>query len=374
MWVSRLRLEAFRNHAATDIAFHPGVTVFVGHNGQGKTNIVESLGYVSTLSSHRVSSDDVLVQSGKTRAIIRADIHAAGRSVDVMMTINSSGANKGQVNETSVSLAEAASWTTTVFFSPEDLSIIRSDPSHRRRFLDSVLIQALPRLAGTFAEYDKVLKQRNMLLKTLRHNPRTPDAQSTMAVWDDMLVTLSVDITQARWRLLDDMSPLFSSAYSDIRPGHDVTLRLHHSNESLSGLLPDMSQADLTAAYTEALAAVRDSERDRAMTLIGPHRDDLVIGLNGLPARTHSSQGEAWSSALALKLATARYHQLTSSYGDPIIILDDVFAELDDNRREALAGAVEGWEQVLITAAVPSDVPSSLTGRFIEVSGGRVVQ
>ena len=374
MWVSRLRLEAFRNHTSTDVSFDQGVTVFVGHNGQGKTNIVESLGYVSTLSSHRVSSDDVLVQSGKTRAIIRADIHAAGRSVDVMITINSSGANKGQVSDATVSLAEAASWTTTVFFSPEDLSIIRSDPSYRRRFLDSVLIQALPRLAGTFAEYDKVLKQRNMLLKTLRHNPRTPDAQSTMAVWDDMLVTLSVDITQARWRLLDDMSPLFSSAYSDIRPGHDVTLRLHHSNESLSGLLPDMSPADLTAAYTEALAAVRDSERDRAMTLIGPHRDDLVIGLNGLPARTHSSQGEAWSSALALKLATARYHQLTSSYGDPIIILDDVFAELDDNRRKALAGAVEGWEQVLITAAVPSDVPSSLTGRFIEVSGGRVVQ
>ena len=373
MWVSRLRLEAFRNHTSTDVSFDQGVTVFVGHNGQGKTNIVESLGYLSTLSSHRTSADDVLVQAGKTQAIIRADIHAAGRSVDVMITINSSGANKAQVNEAAVSLGEAASWTTTVFFSPEDLSIIRSDPSFRRRFLDSVLIQALPRLAGTFAEYDKVIKQRNMLLKTLRNNPRTPDAQSTMAVWDDMLVTLSVDITQARWRLLDEISPLFSAAYNDIRPGHDVTLKLQHSHESLSGLSPDMSQADLTAAYAEALGAVRDSERDRAMTLVGPHRDDLVIGLNGLPARTHSSQGEAWSSALALKLATARYHQLTSSYGDPIIILDDVFSELDDNRRQALANAVGGWEQVLITAAVASDVPSSLTGRFIEVSGGRIV-
>ena len=373
MWVSRLRLEAFRNHTSTDVSFDQGVTVFAGHNGQGKTNIVESLGYVSTLSSHRTSADDVLVQSGKKQAIIRADIHAVGRSVDVMITINSSGANNARVNDAAVPLGEAASWTTTVFFSPEDLSIIRSDPSYRRRFLDSVLTQSLPRLVGTFAEYDKVLKQRNMLLKTLRSNPRTPDAKSTMAVWDDMLVTLSADITQARWRLLGDMSPLFSSAYSDIRPGHDVTLQLHHSHESLSGLSPDMSQADLTAAYAEALGAVRDSERDRAITLIGPHRDDLVIGLNGLPARTHSSQGEAWSSALALKLATARYHQLTSSYGDPIIILDDVFAELDDNRREALATAVSGWEQVLITAAVASDVPSSLTGRFIEVSGGRIV-
>lgn len=373
MWVSRLRLEAFRNHTLTDVSFDMGVSVLVGHNGQGKTNIVESLGYLSTLSSHRVSADDVLVQAGNKTAVIRADVHAAGRSVDVMMIINATGSNKAQVNNAPASLGEAASWTTTVFFSPEDLSIIRSDPSYRRKFLDSVLMQSLPRMAGTFAEYDKVVKQRNMLLKTLRNNPRTPDAQSTMDVWDEMLVTLSANITQARWSLLEQMSPLFSVAYSDIRAGHDVTLQLHHSHESLSGLSPDMSQADLTAAYAEALGAVRDSERDRAMTLIGPHRDDLVIGLNGLPARTHSSQGEAWSSALALKLATARYHQLTSSYGDPIIILDDVFSELDDNRRQALADAVGGWEQVLITAAVASDVPSSLTGRFIEVSGGRIV-
>lgn len=374
MWVSRLRLEAFRNHTSTDISFDQGVTVFVGHNGQGKTNIVESLGYLSTLSSHRVSSDDVLVQSGQSQAIIRAEVHAAGRSVDVAMTINATGANKARVNDSPASVTEAASWTTTVFFSPEDLSLIRSDPSFRRKFLDSVLIQSLPRLAGTFAEYDKVLKQRNMLLKTLRNNPRTPDAEPTMAVWDEMLVTLSAEITQARWRLLGELSPLFSAAYSDIRPGHDVTLHLQHSHDSLSALSPDMPAAELSAAYTEALGIVRTSERDRAMTLIGPHRDDLIIGLNGLPARTHSSQGEAWSSALALKLATARYHQLTSSYGDPIIILDDVFAELDNNRRDALAQAVLGWEQVLVTAAVASDVPASLTGRFIDVSGGRIVQ
>ena len=374
MWVSRLRLEAFRNHTSTDVSFDKGVTIFVGHNGQGKTNIVESLGYLSTLSSHRTSADDVLVQAGKKQAVIRADIHAAGRSVDVMMTINATGSNKAKVNNAPTSLGEAASWTTTVFFSPEDLSIIRSDPSYRRKFLDSVLIQSLPRMAGTFAEYDKVVKQRNMLLKSLRSNPRTPDGQSTMGVWDEMLVTLSVDITQARWRLLEQLSPLFSDAYSDIRSGHDVTLHLHHSNDSLSGLSPGMSSEDLRAIYSKALSDVHASERDRAMTLIGPHRDDVSIGLNGLPARTHSSQGEAWSSALALKLATARYHQATSSYGDPIIILDDVFAELDDNRRESLANAVEGWEQVLITAAVAGDVPTSLTGRFIEVSGGSIVQ
>jgi DNA replication and repair protein RecF len=373
VWVSRLRLEAFRNHTSTDVSFDQGVTVFVGHNGQGKTNIVESLGYLSTLTSHRVSADDVLVQAGQSQAIIRADIHAANRSVNVMMTINSVGSNSAKVNDSPASLSEASAWLTTVFFSPEDLSIIRSDPSHRRRFIDSILVQSVPRWAGTLAEYDKVLKQRNMLLKTLRNNPRTPDAESTMAVWDDMLVTLSADITRGRWRLLDDMSPLFSAAYSDIRPGHEVALNLHHSHDSLSRLSSEMSPEEVASVYTEALQTVRTQERDRAMTLIGPHRDDLMISLNGLPARTHSSQGEAWSSALALKLATARFHQLTSSYGDPIIILDDVFAELDDNRRAALASAVGGWEQVVITAAVASDVPAVLAGRCIEVSGGRIV-
>lgn len=373
MRVSRLRLEAFRNHSSTDVAFDGGVSVFVGDNGQGKTNIVEALGYLSTLSSHRVSSDDAMVQSGQQKATIRADIHAAGRSVDVTLIINAGASNRARVNNSSVSLTEAAAWTTTVFFSPEDLSIIRSDPSFRRRFLDSVLIQSSPRMAAALGEYDKVVKQRNMLLKTLRNNRQTQDAESTMAVWDEMLISLSTDITLARWLLLDELSPLFKAAYSDIRSGHDVHLALNHSSDSLSELSPGMTQVDVSAIYAEALRTVRASERDRGMTLVGPHRDDLVISLNGLPARTHSSQGEAWSSALALKLATARYHREASSFGDPIIILDDVFAELDDNRRHALAAAVGGWEQVLITAAVGDDVPDVLSGHFIEVLGGEVV-
>jgi len=373
VWVSRLRLEAFRNHRATDISFEPGVTVFVGDNGQGKTNIVESLGFLSTLSSHRVSTQDALIHTGNTRAVICADVRVASRSVEVMMGIKSSGANTAHVNGAPVSLSEAASWITTVFFSPEDLSIIRLDPSFRRRFLDGILIQSGARWVSIFAEYDRVVKQRNMLLKTLRSSPRTQDGESTMAVWDEMLVTLSTTITQARWALLKEISPLLSTAYDDIRPDHDVSLRLQPSNDALSVLTVDMSSSEVASVYADALDGVRASERDRAMTLIGPHRDDLVISLNGLPARTHSSQGEAWSLALALKLATARYHRQTSSYGDPVIILDDVFSELDDNRRHALAGAVGGWEQVLITAAVATDVPQSLAGRLINVSGGQIV-
>jgi DNA replication and repair protein RecF len=374
VWVSRLRLEAFRNHSATDVTFDRGVTIFVGHNGQGKTNIVEALGYLSTLGSHRVTSDDALVQTGSRHAVMRADIRVAQQSVDVMMTINTVGSNKARINDQPVSLTEAASWTTTVFFSPEDLSIIRGDPPFRRRFLDSVLIQSSPRLAGTFSDYDKVVKQRNMLLKTLRNMPHTPDGESTMAVWNDMLVRLATDITQARWQLIDKISPLFAAAYDDIQSGHRVGLQLFHSHDSLSKLSPDMSSTEVMDTYIDALQALHRNERDRAMTLIGPHRDDLHIHLNGLPARTHSSQGEAWSLALSLKLATARYHRDNSSYGDPIVILDDVFAELDDNRRRALAHAMSGWEQVLVTAAVETDVPHSLAGRFIGVSGGHLVE
>lgn len=373
MWVSRLRLDAFRNHTATDIPLTQGVTVFVGDNGQGKTNIVESLGYLSTLTSHRVSSDDALVMMGHPRATVHANVYAGSRSVDLMMTINAQGSNKAQVNNQPATLGEAASWVTTVFFSPEDLPIVRSDPNYRRRFLDSVIVQSTPRMASVFAEYDKVVKQRNMLLKSLRSSRTTPDALSTMAVWDDMLVTLSTEITRFRWKILKDLAPLFSSAYDDIRPGHAVTLSLKHSHDTLQALSPDMTDDEIATTYRDALASVSSHERDRAMTLIGPHRDDVVIELNGLPARTHSSQGEAWSTALALKLATARFYRQTSSYGDPIIILDDVFSELDDTRRHALAKAVAGWEQVLITAAVKTDVPSLLDGRIIGVEGGRIV-
>lgn len=370
MWVSLLRLERFRNHADTSLVLAPGVTVLIGDNGQGKTNIVEALGYLAHGSSHRVSSDDAIVSVGHPDARVSATVNSGDRFVNLGLTIQSTGSNKAQVNMTPASLGELASWVNVVLFSPEDLAIVRSDPSHRRRFLDTALVSQTPRFSSIFSEYDKMLRQRNMLLKDIRIKGHSSETASTMVVWDDHLVRLSVEITTARLALLEKIGPLFSTAYHDIQPGHDVALNLLHSHSTVQPLTTTCSAEDVEASYRAALDDVRPNERDRATTLIGPHRDDLGIALNGLSARTHSSQGEAWSTALALKLAVARYHREYSVSGDPIIILDDVFSELDDNRRRRLAAAVDQSEQVLITAAVAADVPSTLSGRVITVSRG----
>ena len=372
MWVSRLGLQAFRNHSDTVVELQPGVTIFVGDNGQGKTNVVEALGYLSNLSSHRVSSDDALVQFGHDSAEVTATVNHGSRSVDLSLTIRASGSNKGQVNRSSTPLNEVSAWVNVVFFSPEDLAIVRSDPTHRRRFIDQAVSMTTPRFASIFAEYDRVVKQRNMLLKSIRQHGHQSETASTLHVWNDKLVDLAADITMARWALLDSLEPLFSSSYDEIRPGHVVGMTLEHASVVLDEMGTSTPRDDVVEAYRQALATVGKKEQDRAMTLIGPHRDDIIVTLNELPSRTHSSQGEAWSTALALKLALARYHQMSSTSGDPIIILDDVFAELDTTRREALALAVAQWEQVIITAAVATDVPTGLAGRHLHVVKGTV--
>jgi DNA replication and repair protein RecF len=370
--VSRLGLQAFRNHSDTIVEFQPGVTILVGDNGHGKTNVVEALGYLSSLSSHRVSSDDVLVQSGQDGAEVTATVNHGSRSVDLSLTIRASGSNKGQVNHSSTPLNDVSAWVNVVFFSPEDLAIVRSDPTHRRRFIDQAVSMTTPRFTSVFTEYDRVVKQRNMLLKSIRQHGHQSETASTLHVWNDKLVDLAADITMARWALLDSLEPLFSSSYDEIRPGHVVGMTLDHASVALDEMGTSTPRDDVVEAYRLGLAAVGKKEQDRAMTLIGPHRDDVVVTLNGLPSRTHSSQGEAWSTALALKLALARYHQMSSTSGDPIIILDDVFAELDSTRREALALAVAQWEQVIITAAVATDVPTGLAGRHLHVVKGTV--
>ena len=372
MWVSRLILQAFRNHSDTVVELQPGVTIFVGDNGQGKTNIVEALGYLSFLSSHRVGSDDALVQFSHDEAQVSATITHGKRSVDVALTITASGSNKAMVNQSPATLGELASWVNVIFFSPEDLAIVRSDPTHRRKFLDQAISMTTPRLSSVFTDYDRVVKQRNMLLKSIRQNGHQSDSLPTLRVWNDKLVDLAAEITFARWTLLDALTPLFSSSYEEIRPGHTVEMRLDHQHPLLDGMGATTPRDEVANAYRHALTDIDPREKERAMTLIGPHRDDLVVTLNGLPTRTHSSQGEAWSTALALKLALARYHQTSSNSGDPIIVLDDVFAELDTTRRRALASAVAQWEQVIITTAVPSDVPEGLHGRHLSVMKGTV--
>jgi len=379
--VTHLTLTDFRNYESLDVELHPGSTLFVGSNGQGKTNLVEALGYLSTLGSHRVSSDQAMIRQGQGAAIVRARLFHDGREVLAEVQINRSGANRAQVNRSAIKTRELPRYFSSVLFAPEDLALVRGEPSGRRRFLDELLILRAPRMSAVISDYERVLKQRNMLLKTAR-NARGD--LGTLDIWDERLVAFGSEIIQARSVLIDELDPLVSDAYSAVA-GADHAARLSSYLSVFASSTDDdgsdisalrSGPLDLAAAadgFREAMARVRRSELDRGLTLVGPHRDDLVLGLNGLPARGYASHGESWSFALALKLASAAVLRRESTKGDPVLILDDVFAELDESRRARLADAVGDFEQVLITAAVFGDVPERLASHIVRIRSGAMV-
>jgi len=379
--VTHLTLTDFRNYASLDVDLHAGANLFVGSNGQGKTNLVESLGYLSTLGSHRVSVDHAMIRQGQDAAIIRARLAHDGREVLAEVQLNRTGANRAQVNKSPIKTRELPRYFSSVLFAPEDLALVRGEPSGRRRFLDELLILRTPRMSAVIADYDRVLRQRNMLLKTAR-NAR--GELGTLDIWDERLVAFGSEIIQARSALVDELSPEVTAAYSAIA-GADHAARLTNFLSILSSSIDDdsadlaatrsgtLSMPVITEAFRAALARVRRSELDRGLTLVGPHRDDLVLELNGLPARGYASHGESWSFALALKLASAAVLRREASAGDPVLILDDVFAELDESRRGRLASAVGDFEQVLITAAVFGDVPEQLATHIVRIQAGAVI-
>jgi len=378
--VAQLGLTDFRNYAHADLELGPGPNVFVGSNGQGKTNLVESLGYLSTLGSHRVSTDQALIRSGADAAIVRARLQHAERSVLIELQINRSGANRAQVNRVATKPRELPRYIATVLFAPEDLVLVRGEPSARRRFIDQLLVQTAPRFAGVIADYERVLKQRNSLLKSAR-GVRNPEL-STLELWDERLVELGAEIIDARADLTERLAPEVATAYARIA-GEGHRAELGNALSILSDAVDDevsdpasarLERPALVDAFRAALARLRRAELERGLTLAGPHRDDLVLMLNGLPARGYASHGESWSFALSLRLASAAVLRHDSPVGDPVIILDDVFAELDETRRGQLASAVGDYEQVLVTAAVLSDVPPEFTGRMVHIEAGRVVE
>ncbi len=380
MIVAHLSLTDFRNYAAADLELAAGPNLFVGRNGQGKTNLVESIAYLSTLGSHRVPSDQALIRSGADAAIIRARLEHDGRQVLAELQLNRSGANRAQLNRVAIRPRELPRHVATVLFAPEDLSLVRGEPAGRRRFLDQLLVQLTPRLAGELADYERVLKQRNSLLKSAR-GVRNPEL-STLELWDERLIALGTAIIQARSRAVELLRPHAATAYERIAvQGHRAELAMALSIFA-SSVDDDPSDADPTSysdddvadGFRAALTRVRRSELERGLTLVGPHRDDLLLMLNGLPARGYASHGESWSFALALKLASAAVLRADSPTGDPVVILDDVFAELDEGRRGQLAAAVGDYEQVLITAAVLSDVPPELVGRMVRIDAGRIIE
>ncbi|POH71125.1 DNA replication/repair protein RecF [Cryobacterium zongtaii] len=385
MRVTHLSLTDFRNYAQAEVPFGPGPNLIVGRNGQGKTNLVEALGFLSTLSSHRVSQTGAMVRSGAESAIIRARLEYNGRDILAEVQINRSGLNRAQINRSVIKTRELPRYFSSVLFAPEDLALVRGDPSGRRRFLDQLLVLRSPRLSGVLADYDRVLKQRNTLLKSARASGLKTTQLGTLDIWDERLVALGSEIIDAREDLVAELMPPLQKAYKSVAgadhgPNLVASLSILGADEeadetaSHAAASPSASAGSATAdTFRTALAGLRRRELDRGMTLAGPHRDDLVFELNNLPAKGYASHGESWSFALALKLASAELLRRDSSSGDPVLILDDVFAELDQSRRRRLAEAVTGYEQVLITAAVYEDVPAVLAAHAIHIHAGAVV-
>jgi DNA replication and repair protein RecF len=384
--VAHLSLTDFRNYESVDLELGAGANLFVGSNGQGKTNLVEALGFLSTLASHRVSTDHAMVRTGCDSAIIRARLVNGEKSVLAEVQINRVGANRAQINRSVIKTRELPRYFSSVLFAPEDLALVRGDPSGRRRFLDELLVLRTPRMAAVLADYDRVLRQRNSLLKSARASGARGEL-TTLDIWDERLVAFGSEIIDARAALIDELRPEVDAAYAAIAgPEHAASLA---SRLSILSSGADDIEADLVSepvrgdrlaaeetaeAFTAALARLRRAELDRGITLAGPHRDDLVLTLNNLPARGYASHGESWSFALSLKLSAAAVLRRESSAGDPVLILDDVFAELDESRRGRLAEAVKGFEQVLITAAVGNDVPDALAGAAVHIRAGRIVE
>ena len=390
MIVTHLSLTDFRNYRSAEVSLVAGSNLFVGSNGQGKTNLVESLAYLSTLGSHRASVDHAMIRQGTDSAIIRARLEHDERQILAEVQLNRSSPNRAQVNRSVIKTRELPRYFSSVLFAPEDLALIRGDPAGRRRFLDELLVLRSPRISAVIADYERVVRQRNTLLKTARSSGMRGDSLSTLDIWDERLVTLGSQLIEARTVLVAELSPEVANAYTSIA-GEDHHAMLGNQLSIFAGRsgadsvgeedvdagglsYGRLTAEDAAAAFTKALADRRRNELERGITLVGPHRDDLVLDLNSLPARGYASHGESWSFALALKLASAVLLQRESSTGDPVLMLDDVFAELDEARRTRLAVAIRGFEQVLITAAVLDDVPEELTGNTVHISRGTIVE
>jgi DNA replication and repair protein RecF len=381
MHVSHLTLHNFRSYADLDVPLDPGVSAFVGRNGQGKTNLVEAIDYLSRLQSHRVATDAPLVKAGAEQAIVRAAVVRDGRTAVLEIELNPGRANRARINKSPLPRSrELLGLLRTVVFSPDDLTLVKGDPSDRRKFLDDLLVLRTPRLAGVRSDYDRVLRQRNSLLKTARAgghppgSPRRESALSTLGIWDAHLARTGGEILSERLRLVEELKPYVGKAYETVARGAGRDDAEIDYRPSVPDVDAGTSRDDIVQALLDEVERRRKDELDRGLSLVGPHRDELLLTLgNGevrLPVKGYASHGESWSFALALKLAS--YDLLRSEGDDPILILDDVFAELDTERRRQLAELVAGAEQVLVTAAVEDDVPEVLAGTRFVVADGEV--
>ncbi|MEI2716572.1 MAG: DNA replication/repair protein RecF [Candidatus Nanopelagicales bacterium] len=365
MWVKRLHLVDFRSYDEIDLALDPGAVVLLGPNGQGKTNIVEAIAYCAALDSHRVHGDAALVRSGAERAVIRMTVVVGDRETTVELQLNPGKSNRVQINGQPVTRNRDVVGTVRCsLFAPEHLRLVKGDPADRRRFLDSVMVQVAPRYIAVRADFERVLKQRNAALRSLASAPGS-EAEAVLTAWDDRYVPIAAELTWGRINAVRQLADVVADSYRRISPAADQVEVEYESSvaESRRWDSKDVLAADLQ----QELAVRHRDEVRRGVTLVGPHRDDMALSLNGHAARGYASHGEAWSLALALQLAS--FHVLHRIADDPpVLVLDDVFAELDEKRRDRLLDAVADAEQVLVTAAVPADVPARLNAQIITVS------
>lgn len=399
MFIKHLELNNFRNYLKADVALSTGVNLLVGPNGQGKTNIVEAIRYLSTLSSHRVAGYIPMIKQDAGQAVVRALASHEDRDVLLELELNRDNPNKARINKSPAQkVRDVLGYVNSVTFAPEDLDIIKRDPSNRRAFIDELVVQVWPRFAGVYADYERVLKQRNTLLKSARQTGAKGSALSTLDAWDQSLISYGSEIIAARVDLIERLRPHLFAAYQSIAIANNepkiliksslLSANVAHYLDELEAnfakaefeeeqeaeFLKTGERAEIEELFRLKLQSVRPKELERGITLVGPHRDDLVLLLGTLPAKGYASHGESWSYALALRLASIELLRNETRSGDPILILDDVFAELDAGRRERLAAMVKNNEQVLITAAVAEDIPKELVATVFNVKAGEVTR
>jgi DNA replication and repair protein RecF len=382
VYVKRVRLTNFRNYKTADLELYPGVNLLHGSNGQGKTNLVEAINFFGSLSSHRVAGLTPLIKQGEETAIISLELAHDERELLLEFELNSDSSNRARLNKSPVAKPkDILGYLNSVIFAPEDLDIVKRDPTNRRAFIDQLIIQFTPRMLGVYSDYERVLKQRNTLLKSARATGTKGSALSTLSAWDESLVSLGSEIIAARVSIAQKLEPGLITNYQAIAKSNNEpkmfikssiigTAAIDSEESDSAEYLAITDREQIAELFRETLERTRPKELERGITLVGPHRDDLVLILGSLPAKGYASHGESWSYALALRLASLEILKTVSRLGDPILILDDVFAELDADRRVKLAELVLGNEQVIITAAVIEDVPEALsTKRFSVVAG-----
>ena len=379
MHVKHLTLSNFRNYSTVELPLATGINLLVGKNGQGKTNLAEAIFYAATLGSHRVNGYLPLIRQGESKAIIRLLARFEDRENLLELELNTEGVNRARINKSDATrVRDILGYVNAVIFSPEDLDIVKRDPSNRRAFIDELIVQLTPRMVGVYTNYERVLKQRNSLLKSARNLTASASGLSTLESWDQSLIRIGSEIVAARFDITSRLIPFLQEAYAAIADEkNDPSIKIKSSlysndvdSDSPDAFLTTGDREEIEKLFQQRLAEVRNKELERGITLVGPHRDDLLLLLGTLPAKGYISHGESWSYALALKLASADLIRKDARAGDPVLILDDVFAELDSTRRSRLAALVSHNEQVIITAAVAEDVPSELNANRINVRAG----